>query len=143
MQYIMHVLVSFLHHCLHALFFNISTKSIDFITQKEKSWKRTSNNKDNLAKRAIGCCTCLHQANWMTTSHACVVYCTSMACRLYARSNDIHDNNETQNSWQSIARWHLHGARLKLKHLALSMSKEMPDVLLLESLCAPLAKLPQ
>ncbi len=130
MQYIMHVLVSFLHHCLHALFFNISTKSIDFITQKEKSWKRTSNNKDNLAKRVIGCCTCLHQAHWMTTSHACVVYCTSMACRLYARSNDIHDNNETQNSWQSIARWHLHGARLKLKHLALSMSKEMPDVLL-------------
>ncbi|KAL0047644.1 hypothetical protein WJX82_008306 [Trebouxia sp. C0006] len=24
--------------------------------------------------------------------------------KLYARSNDIHDNNETQNSWQSIAR---------------------------------------
>ncbi len=48
MQYIMHALVSFLHYCVHALLFNISTKNIDFITQKEKNWKRTSNNKDNL-----------------------------------------------------------------------------------------------
>ncbi|KAA6424004.1 MAG: hypothetical protein FRX49_05963 [Trebouxia sp. A1-2] len=50
--------------------------------------------------------------------------------RLYARSDELHVNSETQNSWQSIARRHLHGARLKLKHLALSMSKEMPGVLM-------------
>ncbi len=68
----------------------------------------------------------------MTISHACDVYCIFMACRLYARSNELnfHDNIETQNSWQSIARRHLHGARLKLKYLALSMSKEMPGILL-------------
>ena len=53
-----------------------------------------------------------------------------MACRLYARSDEICDDSETQNSWQSIARRHLHGARLKLKYLALSMSKEMPGILL-------------
>ncbi len=53
-----------------------------------------------------------------------------MACRLYARSDGVHDINETQNSWQSVARRHLHGARLKLKHLALSMSEEMPGILL-------------
>jgi len=66
----------------------------------------------------------------MTTSRARVVYSTSMACRLYARSDEMHDISETQNSWQSIARRHLHGARLKLKCLALSMSKEMPGILL-------------
>ncbi len=53
-----------------------------------------------------------------------------MAYRLYARSDEMHDNSETQNSWQNIARRHLHGARLKLKHLAVSMSKEMPGTLL-------------
>jgi len=66
----------------------------------------------------------------MTTSRARVVYSTSMACRLFARSDEMHDISETQNSWQSIARRHLHGARLKLKCLALSMSKEMPGILL-------------
>lgn len=129
MQYIMHALVSFLHHRLHALFFNISPKDIDFVTQKEKI-KKEKQEKDTLWEKNIWLLHMSAPAALDDNSSCLCVYCTFMACRLYARSDEMHDNSEPQNSWQSIARRHLHGARLKLKHLALSMSKEMPDILL-------------